>query len=280
MKLKRILCSALLTIAVAGCDGASGPTDVLTPQGSKPSLTYYSDPFIQPDGGSGTEDDPYYWGLMDSETETPVYYGSAGAGESTPFDASIDPSDDQILRCPEYVNSNLYATAHIGGGVGPTRFILYPLHFFKSRVAKLKETPFVPRGKFTMKEGMSVDGKWLIHGDFRANCVGFKIGVIVEEAGFLTRLELKTGEYRISKNPKFGYSSGCDPYTLIYVVDPYQYEQQQCSGGTGSGGTGSGGESGGGGGSNCRTEYVVIEISYDGGNTWQTWYEGSVTVCD
>jgi hypothetical protein len=66
---------------------------------------------------------------------------------------------------------------------------------------------------------------------------------------------------------------------LIY--DP----TQPCpGGGGGGGGDGSGGDDGsgdgGGGGSNCHTEYIIIEISYDGGETWSVWWEGYATVCE
>ena len=49
--------------------------------------------------------------------------------------------------------------------------------------------------------------------------------------------------------------------------------------GTGGGGGGGGGDSGSGG-SNCHTEYVVIEISYDDGATWETYWEGNANVCE
>jgi hypothetical protein len=45
----------------------------------------------------------------------------------------------------------------------------------------------------------------------------------------------------------------------------------------GSAGGGSGG--GGGGGLTCETDYLVIEVSYDGGLTWETWWEGAGQVC-
>jgi hypothetical protein len=47
-----------------------------------------------------------------------------------------------------------------------------------------------------------------------------------------------------------------------------------------------GGGSGGGGGddeesdADCPTEYVIIEVSYDNGVTWQVWWEGEISVCE
>jgi hypothetical protein len=43
---------------------------------------------------------------------------------------------------------------------------------------------------------------------------------------------------------------------------------------SGSGGTTPGG------GSNCDTEWIRIEINYDDGTGWHTWWEGYATVCE
>jgi hypothetical protein len=42
-------------------------------------------------------------------------------------------------------------------------------------------------------------------------------------------------------------------------------------------GDGSGG--GGGSGLTCENDYVVIEVSYDDGATWEVWWEGNAQVC-
>jgi hypothetical protein len=59
-----------------------------------------------------------------------------------------------------------------------------------------------------------------------------------------------------------------DPY------DPDQIVVSDCGGG------GAGGGETGGGGLNCWNEHMVIEISYDGGRTWQVWWEGWGIVCE
>jgi hypothetical protein len=41
-----------------------------------------------------------------------------------------------------------------------------------------------------------------------------------------------------------------------------------------------GGGGGSGGGGQCRNEWSVVEISCDGGVTWEVWWEGWVTICD
>ncbi len=53
--------------------------------------------------------------------------------------------------------------------------------------------------------------------------------------------------------------------------------------GPGSPASSGGGSSGGGstgGGTTCNHEYVLIEVSYDGGQTWSVWWEGWATVCE
>jgi hypothetical protein len=80
-----------------------------------------------------------------------------------------------------------------------------------------------------------------------------------------------------------GDEEGCEGGGSTELVENVEYggydpfESQVSNGGCGS--SGGGGDPGTGGG-NCHTEWVVIEISYDGGNTWQTYWEGTATVCE
>lgn len=48
----------------------------------------------------------------------------------------------------------------------------------------------------------------------------------------------------------------------------------------GDGGCGSTGSGGGGAGTNCRSEIIVVEASYDGGDSWTTLYEGAAVTCN
>lgn len=74
-----------------------------------------------------------------------------------------------------------------------------------------------------------------------------------------------------------GTGGGCSKeYTLQY--DPYApYSPDDCDGM--EGGSGGGGDSGGGGGGGCTPQYVVMEVSYDGGETWSVYWAGTATVC-
>jgi hypothetical protein len=72
-------------------------------------------------------------------------------------------------------------------------------------------------------------------------------------------------------------TGGTELVGMVYEpgYDPYGNEPN------GGGCGGEGGESGGAGGSStCHQEWVIVEKSDDGGNTWYTIYEGWATVCE
>lgn len=70
------------------------------------------------------------------------------------------------------------------------------------------------------------------------------------------------------------------PGFIAYLHNP-QFGSSALPPGDGCGG-GGGGEDGGGSGPTlvCEDAYIVIEISYDGGQTWQMWWEGWGTECE
>lgn len=78
--------------------------------------------------------------------------------------------------------------------------------------------------------------------------------------------------------------TGCN-YTLRPAPDETGYDPYSdgCDGTTMTTTT-SGGDSGnsqvGGGSGNCTEEYIIVEISYDGGATWETFWEGWAMVCE
>jgi hypothetical protein len=87
--------------------------------------------------------------------------------------------------------------------------------------------------------------------------------------------------YRWHINFYGGTVSNCSGSTQLQddpggPYDPYSEWGDTCSDDPTL--SGSGGE-GGGGGADCHEEWVVIEISYDDGGTWETWWEGYATVC-
>jgi uncharacterized membrane protein YgcG len=119
--------------------------------------------------------------------------------------------------------------------------------------------------------------RWAFKGKFRAYCRNgnLELGPIVFGGQMLVALGPLDPPYRVEGSAGEG---GGSCYTQLFY-DP----DQECPGGGGGtgggdeGGGGSGGGSGGGGG--CLTEYIILEISYDGGNTWSVWWEGYASVC-
>lgn len=78
-------------------------------------------------------------------------------------------------------------------------------------------------------------------------------------------------EFELGHIENVGYA--CHDDSVEFVdYDPYDPdgdEDSSCGPGGGSGSD-----------VDCRSEYVVVEISYDGGFTWSTLWEGFVTVCE
>ncbi|HET6764392.1 MAG TPA: hypothetical protein VFH27_11990 [Longimicrobiaceae bacterium] len=81
-------------------------------------------------------------------------------------------------------------------------------------------------------------------------------------AGGGTGIDTHTDGGGINDNSYSG--TGYDPYSSV--------------GGNCGTGAGDGGDAGGG--SDCHTEYIYVDVSYDGGATWQVWWEGYATVCE
>jgi hypothetical protein len=71
-------------------------------------------------------------------------------------------------------------------------------------------------------------------------------------------------------------SAGCygDQFEHDVNYDPFNPTAPDCPGGGGGGGDGDGG------GVDCRSEYIVVEVSFDGGNTWILWWQGTALVCE
>jgi len=71
------------------------------------------------------------------------------------------------------------------------------------------------------------------------------------------------------------------PTNFTYAAEDPSYDPYGTyDPGGGSCQPGTTGSTSGGDGLVCHTEYIYIEISYDGGITWEGWWEGYATVCD
>lgn len=72
----------------------------------------------------------------------------------------------------------------------------------------------------------------------------------------------------------------CSSGSELLTYDPYNPDDCSDETPTYPEPGGGGGSSGGGGDSSCHTEYIVIEISYDDGATWETYWAGYAQVCE
>jgi hypothetical protein len=96
-------------------------------------------------------------------------------------------------------------------------------------------------------EGYSTDGKWKVNGihHVAANLCGAA---------------------------QWSYWTGVSAYFARLHLERYS----SLASGASWGGGGSGDDDD----DNCRTEYVIVEVSNDGGATWSTYWEGYATVCE
>lgn len=81
-------------------------------------------------------------------------------------------------------------------------------------------------------------------------------------------------EYGTLEDVNLACSGGGSTTYSLLTYDPYdEYSTYtNCAPGTGT-------HSGDNGGMSCTPEYLVVEISNDGGSTWSTWWEGYALVC-
>lgn len=110
-------------------------------------------------------------------------------------------------------------------------------------------------------------------GQFSALCTT-AVKVPNGQIGYVYAREVITTPTLVSRGSSGGGGGGSSCDTQI-IYDP----SQPCTGGGGGGGGSGSGGTGGSGGSSCTSEYVIIEVSNDGGATWTTWWEGYANVC-
>jgi hypothetical protein len=168
--------------------------------------------------------------------------------------------DGSIITCPSQIQGiglvfyqNRVWTSQNGPYVTTTRTLT------ASRYAKANGFPVV----FAATDGARATTSW-----FMVTCRSL-LGIPTFDL-----MSFVPGGWVITYDPDGpGAGGGGGPCSLQIIYDP----DQPCPGTGGPGGTGGGGDDGGGAG--CHSEYIFIEISYDGGSSWQTWWEGYATVC-
>lgn len=125
-------------------------------------------------------------------------------------------------------------------------------------------------------EPTSDDGRWwLVGGGVSVSCFRYGIPGVIEFEIYRKLDDWGTLVPVSDDDCGGGGGGGVPPLDEVKAFSPggvsvdHPVTAALCSGG-----------GGGGGGSGCTWEYGVIEISYDGGVTWEVWWQGWYTVCD
>jgi hypothetical protein len=170
--------------------------------------------------------------------------------------------DTGEMACPAILNSHVQYWVNINA-VGPRLFTFFAPH---TRIGYLGGGVY----RYRMTLGRSADNEWLAEGSWTGKCFGYGqwgIGKVVSFEGTV---------WQVGDD---GWGDGCgDGGSDGYSLDTYDpYSATPDCGGDGDGGGSEGG--GDGGGDSCSWEFIVIEISNDGGRTWQQYWSGWAEVC-
>ncbi len=270
------LCVVVLT-AAACADGGRDPTAPV-PAGGPDLLTLSADPNTTV---MRIEDLDASFGVDGYSLDvTPE-------GLSAPWYQEVELFDGETAFCRDHFSTaNLYWDP--GFGHGSVVFRLPPPLLFRSyRRGTIREKAGILRlavyETIVAVEGSDQIGNtWRFRGRFNAKCRGgavelgpivFGAQAVVPENPIDIPVLIRSGNYG---------GGGCEEeFQLVY--NPYDSGSRgdDCGPrGEGDGSGGGGGETGTGGSGSCRTEYVYVEVSLDGGNTWTVWWEGEATVCE
>lgn len=205
---------------------------------------------------------------------TALYVAVAALAFGTPRQAAAQDIIEP-MACPTYM-INFWS-----GVQGRSNFIIYD--FFEDWIHA--STPGVSQAFFNLADPfhtpISADGraKWIDPGHY-TKCEK-QIWFVPGQPGRIERVRDKyTTVYTEGYAEEISVCSGpeiirepYDPYSPTGPNDP----GDDCESPANPGGEGGGG---GGGGMSCHTEYVIVEISNDGGATWEVYWEGYATVCE
>ncbi|HEY0154158.1 MAG TPA: hypothetical protein VGB92_19245 [Longimicrobium sp.] len=260
---------------LAACSDASRDPTAISPPAKRDYLTLSVNP------------DETVWDMaeVDSEYGSDYSYDDSPAGNAFPLYVEADFLDEAVVCRDQNDYANLYWNSPDEKGVvlfqvgPPLRFRGYTGYFTDRRKLRWRTAVF--------SVDQSADGEdnagnvWRFRGRFNAICrMGqTRIGLLQINAQLVVPQGLIDRPVLVRSGT--GDNGGCgNEYQLVY--DPYDpYSPTDAGDDCERSGDGSGGDSGdASGGDSCRSEYVVIEVSYDDGATWQVYWEGYATVCD
>lgn len=180
--------------------------------------------------------------------------------------------DTGAVACPAVLNSNVRFFVRMNGVAGGGDYFTFlPPH---RRIAYLDNGVY----RFRMTLGKSDNGEWLAEGAWTGKCFGYSqwgIGRVISFEGTVWRADSRTscGGSSDPDNPVITDPLSAPPSDpdgpekaadSVAVLTTSPTTAGDCSGGGG----------GGSGGSGCTA--TEIQVSYDGGRTWTTIYQGNV----
>jgi hypothetical protein len=240
--------------------------------------------------------DSEIWSIADIEDEFGSNYSldSTSSGRNAmPYLAPADDATAERTFCRDHFKP---IDLFWDGGDGIMRFHLDPPLLFVGYSAgnyRTRRGIVLRRAVYeTITESEAIDpagSRWRFTGRFQALCRGgeYEIGPVVFGAQILVAQNPLTHPVLVFRGRDSDGSCGGDgSWTgggpiYMFSYDPYAPDQERDVTGEACSGSGSsGGSDGGDGAGNCTWDYVTIQISRDGGVTWETYWSGWAKTCD
>lgn len=172
--------------------------------------------------------------------------------------------DTGEVACPAILNSHVKYWVNINA-VGSRLFTFFAPH---TRIGYLGRGVY----RYRMTLGRSDDDEWLAEGPWTGRCIGYG------QWGIGRVLSFEGTVWRVGDNGGDGGGCGGGEWYYMESYDPYAPEENAATASCGGGGGGGGSDSGGN--YSCYWDYITLEISYDGGQTWEHFWSGWAKVCD
>lgn len=246
MRIRVIACLAVLLATACEPAQIAAPAAARAGAGAPPSSSIQQ--------GDGTATNPYYY-VFPGEWETTYSFA-----ESAPL------YEWDTAPCPPMYHGTLWLWIDIAN-VGRRRFYFQgPFNWIRTIA------PGYARYSIVVP-GVDERGEWTASGPVIAECrrgwlPGLGLIRLTDHEGQLRRNGINAGggDGSCEREEDPIYMTSYDPYAPAPEGDAVTAE---CGGGG----------SGDGGGYTCSWEWMEIEISYDGGQTWQTYWSGYGQVC-
>jgi hypothetical protein len=175
--------------------------------------------------------------------------------------------DTGEVACPAILNSHVKYWVNINA-IGPRLFTFFAPH---TRIGYLGDGVY----RYRMTLGRSDVNEWLAEGSWTGKCIGYAqwgIGRVLSFEGTVWRSGASDGdECGAGGDGGWYYMESYDPYSP--AAEEGTAVSSSCGSGSSSGGFNPGSYS-------CYWDYITLEISYDGGQTWQPYWSGWAQICD